>query len=132
MKSRSTVSFYNKVAVLLRRIGYLGGIFIVLAFIFNIFLGLFKQLIVQKKLTSRLETKKTELFQLKQANDELKKRLEETERPEFLNYEAARMFGLSRDGYPPSVSQNESEPNLTETQKEKVPNWQKWFNLFGF
>lgn len=105
--------------------------FTVCALIINLLVGLFKQIISQKKINFYLEQKKAELAKLQEENEQLKKSLEETEKPDFLNKEAGRLFGLTADGQPLRESRKTEEPNI-EVKSIEVPNWQKWLRLFGF
>lgn len=105
--------------------------FTVCALIINLLVGLFKQIISQKKINFYLEQKKAELAKLQEENEKLKKSLEETEKPDFLNKEAGRLFGLTRDGQLPEEKIKREEPQ-SENTPPKIPNWQKWLKLFGF
>ena len=133
MKPRSTVFLSNKILSFLKILGFWVGMFMAAVFVFNIFFGLFKQIVAQKRLNSRLESKKQELSKLEKENLILKQKLQEVEDPDFLNYEAARLFGLSKDG-----NQQFSAENIKPAvEKEGIfqvmtPNWKKWLELFGF
>lgn len=66
--------------------------------------------------------------QLKQQNEELKKRLAEVQSPEYLEKIARDKLGLAKEGevvviLPPY----QSAPEVTE---KNLPNWQKWWKLF--
>ncbi|PIQ70104.1 hypothetical protein COV89_02180 [Candidatus Shapirobacteria bacterium CG11_big_fil_rev_8_21_14_0_20_40_12] len=103
--------------------------FVACALIINLLLGLFKQIVSQKKISLYLDQKKVELEKLEEENKILKEGLKETEKPDFLSSEAGRLFGLTKDGLFPQNTAEEEKPK-TQTVPVKIPNWQKWANLF--
>ena len=105
--------------------------FVACALVVNLVLGLFKQIISQKKINFYLDQRKVELEKLEEENKRLKERLEETEKPDFLSSEAGRLFSLTKDGLLPNKPTEEEKPK-TEPILIKIPNWQKWLNLFNF
>jgi len=105
--------------------------FVVSALILNLVFGLFKQIISQKKINLYLEQRKIELRKLEEENIRLKEKLAETEKPDFLNNEASRLFGLAKEGFSPDKQSEEEKPK-TEPIPTKIPNWQKWVSLFKF
>jgi len=103
--------------------------FVACALIVNLILGLFKQIISQKKINLYLDQRKVELEKLEEENKRLKERLEETEKPDFLSSEAGRLFGLTKDGLLPEKIIKKEGPEA-EINQVTIPNWQKWVNLF--
>lgn len=105
--------------------------FVACALIVNLLLGLFKQIISQKKINLYLDQRKVELEKLEEENKRLKERLAETEKPDFLSSEAGRLFSLTKDGLLPRKPAEEDKPK-NEPIQPKTPNWRKWVNLFNF
>ena len=128
MKVRSTASFDNKLS-LAKKAVYFGIAFVVGAFIFNILISMCKQVIVQKKIGRNLAKKQAELRLLEEENSRLKSRLQEVGTLSFLDEEAARLLGMSRNGLP-LEKENKKEELSRPVEQIIVPNYQKWFDLF--
>jgi len=120
MRLRSTV----------KKILYLLIFFVFCALVTNLVIGLFKQIIAQKRINFHLEEKRAQLKQLKEENQELQAKLSEVEDPDFLEKEAVRLFGLTSE-------ENIKNKDLLERPPEAkdqllISNWKKWLERFGF
>ena len=130
MRLRSRTSLSAKATFLIKETALIFIFLVFLVFIFNVFSGLLKQVISQKKVVYFLEQKKTELEDLEKKNRNLKKRLEQVQDAQFVQNEARRLLGISSSGQPiPTEFGNEVEEENYQ-KEEIVPNYKKWLRLF--
>lgn len=71
------------------------------------------------------------LTKLEREQQELKKKLEEAQSPEFIERAARENLGLIKEGEAIVLVPNDKSTNLQMTNKEEdIPNWRKWWKLF--
>ncbi len=81
------------------------------------------------------------LAQEQAENDRLKKQVEESQKPEFIEKEAREKLGMTREGEaivimpnPPAGEAGDKLPMTNEKTEaittKVIPNWKKWWGLF--
>lgn len=66
-------------------------------------------------------------------NDRLKKQIEESQKPEFVEKEAREKLGMTREGEAIVIMPKPQIPNpndQTMQKEENISNWKKWWRLF--
>lgn len=93
--------------------------------------SLIRSIIDFLKAEDRIKQEEIKLAQLQLKNDELKKKLEEVESPEYLEKMAREKLGLAKEGEVvvvlPSVL---PQPDQKPQPEENLSNWQKWLRVF--
>ena len=95
-------------------------------------IGLSRSLISVLGRKNILRERIEELTRLKNANEELKKKLAEVQAPEFVEREARNKLNLSKEGETVIlVDQTESTSNTPASLTPlSSSNWKKWWHLF--
>jgi len=88
------------------------------------------------RVKSEIQREQERVEAMKRENEELAKRLAETQKPEFVEREVRNKLGLVREGeavviLPDEDTLRKLAPNLsTEPQTLPDPNWRRWLELF--
>ena len=125
-ESLDSVSWFKRIA---------GRLVIILSMMVmvGIVVSLVKQLFIQGRLGRKLNQENKELILLQEKNRQLKLQLQEVENDQYFKTQAWKLFGMSEDGKPIVFDNKKSELKEEAVNlmlKEKIPNYQKWFNLF--
>lgn len=96
--------------------------------------GCLKQASIYFYTNRRLAQKERELKQLEEKNRALKIRLEEVEKPEFLDEQARKLLGMGDASRGASIRPTTAPETKTVTKevKSELPNFQKWWQLFVY
>lgn len=113
-----------------KKVVILSSIIIVIIILF----GLIKQISEALQAGDRLEKAASDLFKLQEENQELKKRLSETEDSTFLEEQARNKLNLARENETVVIISDKEIKRVIEAGKPKkqvkLPNWQGWLKLF--
>lgn len=79
----------------------------------------------------RIAASEQKLADLKKAQEDLSKEKERRQTESFIEEQARNKLGLARPGEEIIILPKEDKQKETSNkQKENLPNWQKWLNLF--
>ena len=104
--------------------------------IFGVYLivSLVKDLYGLSQKGKEVEKSQAKLKQVLKEKNILEKQLDYVKTPEFVEKEARDKLGMSKPGETIVILPDNIEKVMgikdTETEKEKVPNWKKWLNIF--
>ncbi|MFH0750181.1 MAG: septum formation initiator family protein [Candidatus Gottesmanbacteria bacterium] len=78
-----------------------------------------------------LQTRQTELTKLQEKNQELEKKLQLVQSPEFIETEARDKLNLAKTGETIIlIDQTTKENGNKQTSTTQIANWKKWWSLF--
>jgi len=103
-----------------------------LVIIFSLTVGLVRQVVNWVKKSDVLKQKQAQLRVLEEEGRQLRAKKEEIDNPAFLEREAARVFGISKDGNTVALERDNvfgvQEP--VGTAEPLIPVYRKWLKLF--
>lgn len=98
---------------------------------FSLLISLFRRALVYRAINKELSAKKQELARLEDKNRALAQKLEEVNRPEFVDKEARELLGLGSPSAMVKKSQVVAQEPVEPEEKEPS-NFSRWVALFWY